>query len=134
MIIIDFEASGLNLQFSYPIQVAAIKPDGSYYDSYIKPATNWTYWDHNSQEVHNIPRTLLHDVGRPIRQVANELNEFIGDEIAYCDGGIYDIHWATALYQAANINASWQYGNIICHITDGQLIDDIIGMSWYDWI
>lgn len=118
MFVIDFEASGLEAN-SYPIQVAVYNGKDSY-DAYIRPADDWTHWNIDSQNIHNIPRTLLIDVGKPIKQVANDLNEFIGDITVYCDGGIYDIGWANALYESAQIKRSWLIGDVVSHAMRGQ--------------
>ena len=133
MFVIDFEASGLGHN-SYTIQVAVCNQSESY-SAYIRPEDNWTHWSVDSQEIHNIPRTLLLDVGLPARQVAKELNDFVCKEIAYCDGGIYDIGWTNTLYEAAKIDKSWYYGDVVSYALQGQerSVMNAVGMPWYQY-
>lgn len=133
MFVIDFEASGLN-HLSYPIQVGVCGAD-SEYSAYIRPEDSWTYWNDDSQDIHNIPRPLLFDIGKPAKQVAEELNEFLGDHVAYCDGGTYDIHWGNALYEATGVERSWRYGNICKYAADAvgavSIYDASGGVPWH---
>jgi hypothetical protein len=102
--IIDFEASSLDLQKSYPIQVGVALDDGTTYSAYIKPEESWTDWNPKSQEVHGIPRHVLRDCGKDVKTVAQELCEFIGEETVYCDGGVYDFHWLSVLFHHAKVH------------------------------
>lgn len=133
MFVIDFEASSL-AHNSYPIQVAVCNANDSY-SAYLRPQDNWTDWNQSSQDIHNIPRQLLFDVGKPVQQVAEELDAFIGKEIAYCDGGIYDIHWANTLYEAAGMTKSWYYGDVVQYALQGQnrSVQMATGMTWFDF-
>jgi thiamine pyrophosphate-dependent acetolactate synthase large subunit-like protein len=110
--IIDFEASSL-AHNSYPIQVGVVMHDGSEYMAYIKPTPEtWTDWNPQSQDIHNIPRQLLIDIGKEPEVVAAELNEFIGDKSVACDGHLYDQMWATTLYDATSIERTWSLDSI----------------------
>lgn len=133
MFVIDFEASSLSGQ-SYPIQVAVYNGEDSY-SAFIRPDDTWTEWNMSSQAIHNIPRALLFDVGKPAVQVAEELNDFIGKEIAYCDGGIYDIHWANALHEAAQVPKTWYYGDVVSYALQGQERNVVLatGMTWFEF-
>lgn len=130
MFVIDFESSGLGHN-SYPIQVAVCNQSESY-SAYIRPEEDWNDWCMAAQDVHNIPRSLLFDVGLPAKQVAKELNEFIGNEIAYCDGGIYDIQWGNELYRAVKMDKSWYYGDVVSYALQGQERSVIraVGLPW----
>jgi len=100
---------------SFPIQVAIIKEDGSTFDRYIRPSDKWieTYnWDPASQDIHNIPLNTLLDIGKPLKEVAEDLNEFVGDGTVYCDGGLYDIGWCNELYEAAKIKRTFRLGSV----------------------
>lgn len=132
MFVIDFEASSLRNN-SYPIQVAICNSSDSY-SAYIRPEDHWTDWHMDSQAIHSIPRPMLFDVGKSPTQVAKEVNDFLGDEIAYCDGGIYDIHWANVLYEAAAITKSWCYGDVVSYALEGQnrSVQMATGMTWFD--
>lgn len=126
--IIDFEASSLGPQ-SYPIQVGVIMDDGSTYSAYIKPTPeHWTDWSEQAFSIHNIPRQLLIDVGKTPELVAQELNEFIGKRTVACDGGVYDTHWANALYEVTSCTRSWEITSIYkfqCLLNSG--------LSWQDY-
>ena len=105
MNIIDFEASSLSHN-SFPIQVAVILENGTTYNAYIRPHDDWRLegdWDPKAFEVHKIPMQLLLDVGKDINTVARELNDFLGDGIAYCDGGIYDTMWCNTLFYKSDV-------------------------------
>lgn len=103
MNIIDFEASALKRP-SFPIQVAVIKTNGETYDAFIRPTENWLdnyVWDVKSEEIHRIPLAKLFELGKEVDVVARELNEFLGGEPVFCDGGEYDVNWANELYNAS---------------------------------
>lgn len=112
--ILDFEASALQSP-SFPTQVAIIKEDGSTYDRFIKPTSMWINrynWDPKAEEIHGVPMADLIKVGTEPSQVAMELNEFIGGEDVFCDGGMYDVNWANELFLAAKIEREFRIGGI----------------------
>jgi hypothetical protein len=52
----------------------------------IQPHDEWNYWDEEAESVHRIPRDILEAHGRPMEEVARDLNEFIGEESAFISG------------------------------------------------
>lgn len=100
---IDFEASSLDFE-SYPIQVAWSLPDGTVRSRFIRPAEGWEDWSWESEDIHGIPRSLLLEVGRPVREVADELNASLDPyNVAFCDGGLYDQAWLNRLFSEAGL-------------------------------
>lgn len=99
---VDFEASGLDLIHSYPIQVAWSQSDGSIESYYIRPVDTWTYWDNQAEiEVHEISRDYLFQVGKDVKWVAERMNAALTGRVACWDGGQWDRFWCDRLFVAA---------------------------------
>lgn len=109
--IIDFEASSLSGR-SYPIQVGVVMNDGREYMAYIKPISKWIDWNPLSEKIHNISRDYIESYGEEAINVAHELNNLIGTDTVFCDGGVYDFHWCNALYNGVNIKRTWSIESI----------------------
>ena len=106
--LVDFEASGLDLVRSYPIQVAWSKSDGFIESYYIRPIDSWTYWDNQAEiEVHEISRDYLFQVGKNVRWVAERMNAALSGRVACWDGGQWDRFWCDRLFYAAGIVRSF---------------------------
>jgi hypothetical protein len=105
MIILDVEASGLH-EDSYPIQVAWLNTDTGEEDSfYIKPEEEWTYWDINAEDIHNIPRKLLDDVGIPADLAVKRLLSSLGKKVdIYTDAPDFDGFWLSKLFGAVLVD------------------------------
>lgn len=101
MIILDVEASGLH-EDSYPIQIAWINTDTDEEDSfYIKPEEDWTYWDINAEDIHNIPRKLLDDVGLPVDLAVKRLITGVGKDVdIFTDAPDFDGFWLGRLFNS----------------------------------
>lgn len=100
---VDFEASGLDLTHSYPIQVAWSEPAGFVEAYYIRPVESWTYWDNQAEvEVHEISRKYLYRAGRDVKWVAQRLNAALAGRVACWDGGQWDRFWCDRLFAAAD--------------------------------
>lgn len=59
---LDFEASSLHSEKSYPISVGVAPLDESLAPDYyalIRPREGWTNWDEKSESIHGIPRETL---------------------------------------------------------------------------
>lgn len=121
-IIIDFEASGLKQPDSYPIEVGVLKPNGDLYETLICPHESWDYWEFEAEAVHGIPRQIIKDCGKDIITVANELNEFIGEEKVYCDAVHWDWFWNQRLFQAASIRPTFNLLSLFNYITSRQML------------
>lgn len=98
--IIDVEASGFGPE-SYPIEIGLALPDNERYCSLICPCDDWTYWDDDAQSVHGISRDLLMQTGKPLQDVALELNNLLGRMTVYSDGWVVDKPWITKLFDQA---------------------------------
>lgn len=105
--IIDIEASGFGLE-SYPIEVGVILSNGDKYCSLIKPIPEWTHWCKDAENTHNIRRDILLEKGRPVHDVAQELNQLLGNQTVYCDGWVVDLPWLNALYTAARMERQFK--------------------------
>lgn len=104
---IDFEASGLNLTDSYPIQVGYT--NGTFErEMEIYPHESWEHWDPAAQEVHGMSRADLRKVGRPGPEVCKIMNNDLRGKVVYCDGGIYDQHWCFRLFDTAKVEREFR--------------------------
>ena len=99
-LIIDVEASGFGSK-SYPIEVGVAFDDGRKFCSLISPAPNWTHWDDEAEKVHHISRDALASCGKPVQQVADQLNDMLEGMTIYSDGWVVDKPWLITLFEAA---------------------------------
>jgi hypothetical protein len=119
LIIIDFEASSLNME-SYPIEVGmavAMNLSGSVgvWSSLIIPDPEWVQggdWEPASQQIHGIARESLAGGSHPV-EIAETLNRVIEPHgQAWCDGGRYDGHWLKTLFLAAPVKPTFDLWDI----------------------
>jgi DNA polymerase III epsilon subunit-like protein len=106
----DIESSGLG-DGSYPIEVGIAWAGGTY-EALILPVEKWTYWNAKSQKVHGISRNTLKKKGKPVVEVANELNELFNGKVLWCDSK-FDVWWFDILFDAANIEATFTVKNML---------------------
>ncbi len=99
-LIIDIEASGLG-SMSYPIEVGVVLGNGWRYCSLIAPLPEWTHWDAEAEELHGISPDMLQQHGKPVHQVADELNHKLAGKTLYSDAWVVDKPWLTTLFHAA---------------------------------
>jgi hypothetical protein len=104
---IDVEASGLGTR-SYPIEVGLIKGDGSIYCTLILPPEDWSrqderVWDSAAEQVHGITRPILKAHGKPLEEVARELNRIAGGLTLFSDAWGNDYPWLAKLFDAADL-------------------------------
>ena len=104
--IIDVEASGFGSR-SYPIEIGLAMEKASRYCSLILPARAWTHWDNTAEQTHCITRDLLKAHGKPVREVAEELNRLLGHKTVYSDGWSVDKPWITLLFSKAGIRQTF---------------------------
>lgn len=118
---IDYEASGLCLDDSYPIEVgvASLLPNGaiSSWGTLIRPEPEWTHWNDESENVHKIPRAALAE-GKSAREVALELNAMFRGKLLLCDGGRWDEFWTMRLFKQAGIEPAFE------------LVDFMMALLW----
>lgn len=99
---IDFEASGLEIPDSYPIEVGVATLDSDLnitsWGTLIRPERPWTHWSEESARIHKISRNELADGERP-KYVAQKLNDLYAGQALLCDGGKWDAHWTKRLFE-----------------------------------
>ena len=104
VIFYDVEASGL-YEGSYPIEVgwAIVRPDGSITTDamLITPISSWIGWSSEAEEIHGITRHMLSDLGRPIAEVVDRLDQVFCDYVVLSDYPPADEAWTDRLYAAA---------------------------------
>ena len=98
--IIDVEASGFG-SASYPIEIGVALNDGQKFCTLILPAPDWTHWDEEAEKVHQVSREILEAYGKPIHEVADQLNDMLAGLTLYSDGWVVDKPWLTTLFHAA---------------------------------
>lgn len=101
---LDFEASSLSRNSSYPIEVAWNDENGSIESHLISPASirDWTDWDPDSEKVHGIPRDELIRAGKPPQEVCLRMNEQLAGKTVYCDAPRYDGMWLARLFSVGD--------------------------------
>jgi len=108
--VIDFEASGLTDE-SYPISVGVYTPNEKYY-ALIKPVKGWTYWSWQAQaEAHKINRPTIERQGKPVQEVAENLNALAEKYTLVCDSSYHDGFWCQRLFTAANSHQGFNIEN-----------------------
>ena len=100
--IIDIEASGLG-PGSYPIEIGLALERGQRYCSLIRPAPEWVKWDHRAEMVHRISRDLLLHDGRPVAEVAHQLNRLLEGKVVFSDAWGVDNPWIIELFASAGV-------------------------------
>ncbi|MBA6232179.1 MULTISPECIES: 3'-5' exonuclease [unclassified Colwellia] len=94
---IDFEASSLNEENSYPISLGIVHQGKAYY-WLIKPKNTWIDWDANAEKIHNISRKHLTANGIESNQVTEEIRQLLGTEsILYSDNPFWEKLWLSRL-------------------------------------
>lgn len=101
---IDFEASSLSLECSYPIQVAFSDQDKCVHKYFISPETviDWTDWNAQSEEIHKFSCEYILRHGQAPKEVARILNSKLRNHTVYCNGFVNDKFWLERLFYAAD--------------------------------
>lgn len=105
--ILDFEASGFGGQ-SFPIEVGFCLANDERFCCLIKPDSNWRYWDQNAEAVHGISQAQLQEHGHCPADVCLRLNELLNARTLYSDAWVVDKAWLNKLYEAAQMQPSFQ--------------------------
>lgn len=108
---IDFEASSLDLIASYPIEVGVCLPDGTLHSWLIRPYQLWQDWSDSAEAIHGISRARLEHDGRPVDEVAQQLNQLLSGQV-FCDAWTFDSFWLHRLYRAAGATPGFQLESI----------------------
>ena len=101
MIILDFEASGLN---GYPIEIAWSSLDAGILGCFlIKPIEAWRSAPWSAEAIHGITKAELATNGVAPRDVAEAFKASIGDRTIYSDAPTFDGRWLQMLSEATGI-------------------------------
>ncbi len=119
-LIIDLEASGFG-GLSYPIEVGTAAQNNSKYCSLILPAEDWTHWDEGAEKVHRIARDILETYGKPLRSVAEDLNNLYAGKTLYSDGWVVDKPWLVKLFHAARLNMAFSVSPLEMILSEPQM-------------
>lgn len=120
-IFIDFEASSLDLIESYPIEVGICMPNGETHSWLIKPHVLWKDWSGKAAKIHGISRDELEQSGTDCLEVANALNDLLGDTFVYCDAWTFDSFWLHRLFKTSRLKHSFQIESISALLDDTQI-------------
>lgn len=118
--IIDIEASGFG-STSYPIEVGVVLENDRKFCSLILPAADWTHWDPAAEKMHGISRDILQSHGKPLREVAAQLNAMLEGRTLYSDGWVVDKPWLTTLFHAARINMAFHVSPLELILSEFQM-------------
>jgi DNA polymerase III epsilon subunit-like protein len=118
--VLDIEASGFG-RHSYPIEVGYVLADGSTRCMLVRPAQGWTHWDEDAARVHGITQAILASRGRPVAEVARQLNNELAGQTVYCDGWAHDYAWLAALYEEAGMAPSFKLESVNRLLGDSEL-------------
>ena len=119
-VFVDVEASGLG-RGSYPIEIGVSLPDASSRCWLIRPAPHWQAWDPSAESIHHLSRALLERHGRPIRSVAEELNEVLAGQTVFSDAWGNDMPWVAALFDEAGLVQRFRIEGLRSIVPDAQL-------------
>ena len=120
-IFIDFEASSLDLIESYPIEVGICMPNGETHSWLIKPHVLWKDWSRKAAKIHGISREELEENGTECVEVANALNNLLGDVLVYCDAWTFDSFWLHRLFKTSGLKHSFHIESISALLNDTQI-------------
>lgn len=124
-IIIDVEASGFG-PFSYPIEIGVAMNDGEKYCTLILPSPKWTHWDEAAEQIHHISRDTLYIYGKPMVQVAMELNLLLQGKTVYTDGWVVDKPWILKLFDDCGLVPEFYTSSLELILTEEQMA------KWHD--
>ena len=124
-IIIDVEASGFGVT-SYPIEIGVALDEGEKFCALILPAPDWTHWDDGAEKVHRVPRDILETYGKPLEEVAAELNTLLEGRTVYTDGWVVDKPWLTTLFYAAGVPMKFTVSSLEMILSEPQM------QTWHD--
>ncbi len=119
-LIIDVEASGFGAH-SYPIEIGLAMNEGEKFCTLILPAPDWTHWDDDAEKVHRVPRDILETYGKPMKEVAEKLNEILEGKTVYTDGWVVDKPWLTTLFHAAGIAMKFEVSSLEMILSEPQM-------------
>lgn len=119
-LIIDVEASGFGPD-SYPIEIGVALDEGKKYCSLVLPAPDWTHWDDEAEKVHRVSRDILEEYGKPMQDVARELNDLLQNKTVYTDGWVVDKPWISKLFDTCRISAEFTTSSLEMILSEPQM-------------
>lgn len=119
-LIIDIEASGLG-SGSYPIEIGLALEPGNHYCRLVQPAESWNHWDEQAESVHQISRDTLLKHGRPITEVARDMNRLLEGKFVYSDAWGLDNTWIIELFATAGIRQNFTVSPLEIILTEDQI-------------
>jgi hypothetical protein len=119
-LIIDLEASGFGRD-SYPIEVGVAFEDDRKFCALIRPQPQWAHWDREAERVHGIARELLQRHGKPVAEVAADLNRLFEGRTLYSDGWVVDKPWLTTLFHAAGAAMRFRVSPLELILSEAQM-------------
>ena len=126
-VVIDVEASGLNVEQSYPIQIGWCRYPGilnrDHAEYLIHPVPQWRYWCHEAEQIHGISRQELELEGFSVEEVCNALNEALEGQEVISDGYLYDRLWLSRLFQESGRQQGFELKPLSAVIPDGAAYD-----------
>ncbi len=118
--IVDVEASGFGSR-SYPIEIGLALETDTRYCSLILHSQEWTHWDRAAEETHGITRDILTTHGKPLVEVALDLNRLLSGCIVYTDGWAVDKPWITRLFAEAGVRQAFKVSSLERILTEPQM-------------
>lgn len=118
--IIDIEASGFGPD-SYPIEIGLALENGDKYCTLVLPAPDWDHWDESAESIHRISRDILETYGRPMEEIARELNELLEGKTVYSDGWVVDKPWLNKLFHAAGVEPGFSTSALEMILSEEQM-------------
>jgi len=123
--ILDVEASGFG-GHSYPIEIGLALEGGGKFCTLITPAPDWTHWDDSAEQVHRVSRDIPETYGKPLKEVAQFLNEILYAKTVYTDGWVVDKPWLKTLFHAAGVPMEFTVSSLEMILSDAQMV------SWHE--
>ncbi|QEW06115.1 3'-5' exonuclease [Nitrincola iocasae] len=119
MLIIDIEASGLDPDHSYPIEVGVYnteKPSNSL-SFLVRPHPDWSHWDDVAEEIHGIERAELFRDGIAPDIACDQLNHYISQHAdsfnrVISDAPDFDFMWLRRLFRTAQRRMQFKLAGI----------------------
>ncbi len=116
---IDVEASGFGAG-SYPIEVGFVLPEGRAHCYLLRPLSDWIHWDETAERLHGINRDILLRHGRPLCEVAIELNRHLQGTKVYTDAWGQDMSWLALLFDSAEVTQRFALESVRSLLSDAQ--------------
>lgn len=118
--IIDVEASGFGGE-SYPIEIGVALSSGRKFCSLVLPTEGWVHWDEEAEQIHKVSRKTLEAYGKPVNEVAYQLNTILEGMTVYSDGWVVDKPWLTTLFYASGLQMKFGVSPLEMILSEDQM-------------